>query len=266
MRPDVRPAYRRTRAAEVRCPVVRAPTTHKLGVTPFTSRLPRGNMAANVRGEGDPRAGVAGATRHEGGSNGAARVLRGPDACSRGVARRIAPATPTQAAGPARRRVTVAAGSAGVAKTNDAAPLRTGDAASMTPVEAQLVVLRPHGPAFSLAQSSPDPVRLTDAQCIPETRLSHGTCGANGFGLLFSLELLALALEVRRWEEDDRLRATTCSSNLPVLLNTLCAHRHTPLPRRTIQPLPGPNQRKVPSMEESRDRDAYQVSGVVNAV
>ena len=167
---------------------------------------------------------------------------------------------------PPGRRVTAAAGIAGVAKTKDAAPLRTGDAASMTPIEAQLVVLRPHGPAFSLAQSSPDPVRLTDAQCIPETRLSHGTCGANGFGLLFSLELLALALEVRRWEEDDRLRATTCSSNLPVLLNTLCAHRHTPLPRRTIQPLPGPNQRKVPGMEGSRDRDAYQVSGVVNAV
>jgi|SRR5918993_4717339 hypothetical protein len=235
--------------------------SHNLGVTPFTPRLPRGNMAANVRGEGDPRTGVAGATRHEGGSNGAARALcrarcMQPGGCS---------SSRSSHADRSRRlrRVTAAAG---VAKNERrSAPAnrrRCVDDAD----EAQLVVLRPHGPAFSLAQSSPDPVRLTDAQCIPETRLSHGTCGADGFGLLFSLELLALALEVRRWEEDDRLRATTCSSNLPVLLNTLCAHRHTPLPRRTIQPLPDPNQRKVPGMEGSRERDAYQVSGVVKAV
>jgi hypothetical protein len=213
---------------------------------------------------------VAGATRHEGGSNGAARVpsrdsghaaggllveslqprrtrrrtAGGPDVSSVAHGARRAPHRERRQNGrrsaPACRRRCVAVA-----------------------VEMQLVVLRPQGPAFCLAQTSPDAVRLTDAQRVAEARLPHGTCGANCFGLLFSLELLALPLEVRRWEEDDGLRTTTCGTNLPVILNTLCAHRHTPLQSRTIQPLPGRNQRKVVGVEYSRDTDAYQVSGVV---
>ena len=61
---------------------------------------------------------------------------------------------------------------------------------------------------------------------VAETWLPHRASGA--YGGAPSLELLALPFEVRRWEEDDGLRATTCSANLPVFLNTLCAHRHTP--------------------------------------
>jgi hypothetical protein len=208
-------------------------------VTPFTAGLPGGNISSTYGGRGIlvqawlERRDMRGEQWR---CSGPARDLtHAPGGCS---------SNRSSHADPAAGECT-AAGTHGRQNDGRSAPAcrrRCVDVAGRL----QLVVLRPYGPAFSLAQSSPDPVRLTDAQCIAETRLPHGTCGADGFGLLFSLELLALTLEVRRWEEDDRLRATTCSTNLPVLLNTLCAHRHTPLPRRTIQPLPDRNQRKVP--------------------
>lgn len=122
-------------------------------------------------------------------------------------------------------------------KTTDAAPPPQVDDAASVSTAWSLVVLRHGGSAFCLAQTSPDTVRLTDAQCVAETRLSHRTRCADGFGLFFPTQLLALALEVRRWKEDDSLRATACSSYLPIFLDALCTHRHTPLPPRTIQPV-----------------------------
>jgi hypothetical protein len=228
-------------------------------VTLFTSDLRLGNIAGTVRGGGLPHTSVAGATRLIRGeqwrcSGGSGDVPSG----RRGVARRVAPASSTAHGRPGR-----VAGEA--PKTTDAAPPPSGDgAASASWMRWPLVVLRHQCSALCLAQPSPDPVRLTDAQGVAEARLPHGACGANGLGLLFSLELLALALEVRRWKEDHGLRAATCSSNLPVFLNTLCAHRHTPLPRRTIQPAPTPKQGKVCRAVTVRKAAAAQVRGVVN--
>lgn len=135
-------------------------------------------------------------------------------------------------------------------KTTDAAPPPQVDDAAPVPTAWPLVVLGHGGSAFCLAQTSPDTVRLTDAQCVAETRLSHGTRCADGFGLFFSTQLLALALEVRRWKEDDSLRATACSSYLPIFLDALCTHRHTPLPPRTIQPV------------QTRNKGKFRVGGV----
>jgi hypothetical protein len=59
---------------------------------------------------------------------------------------------------------------------------------------------------------------------------------------------------VRRWKEDDGLRATACSSYLPVFLDALCTHRHTPLPRRTIQPVPTRNKEKFVGLRTVRRR------------
>lgn len=191
--------------------------------------------------------GVAGAARRRGGAMaqlgfGASRTCR-----RRGVARRVAPATPPLAAVVgAAGRIPVGTltppGTTGGARTSpgttDAAPPPVADgAASVSNLWSQLVVLGHGGSALGLAQTSPDSVRLTDAQCVVETRLAHRACGANGFGLFFSSQLLALALEVRRWKEDSSLRTAACSSHLPVFLDALCTHRHTPLPRRTIQPV-----------------------------
>jgi len=128
-------------------------------------------------------------------------------------------------------------------KTTDAAPPPQVDDAASVSTAWSLVVLRHGGSAFCLAQTSPDTVRLTDAQCVAETRLSHRTRCADGFGLFFPTQLLALALEVRRWKEDDSLRATACSSYLPIFLDALCTHRHTPLPPRTIQPVQTRNKK-----------------------
>lgn len=135
-------------------------------------------------------------------------------------------------------------GVAHLSKTTDAAPPPQVDDAASVSTAWSLVVLRHGGSAFCLAQTSPDTVRLTDAQCVAETRLSHRTRCADGFGLFFSSQLLALALEVRRWKEDDSLRAAACSSYLPIFLDALCTHRHTPLPRRTIQPVQSRNKGK----------------------
>ena len=129
-------------------------------------------------------------------------------------------------------------------KTTDAAPPPQVDDAAPVSSSWSLVVLRHGGSAFCLAQTSPDTVRLTDAQCVAETWLSHRTRCADGFGLFFPTQLLALTLEVRRWKEDDSLRATACSSHLPIFLDALCTHRHTPLPGRTIQPVRSRNKRK----------------------
>src|SRR5690606_12063518 len=114
-------------------------------------------------------------------------------------------------------------------KTTDAAPFPGGNsAASLSRSWSQLVVLGHEGSALGLAQSSPDPVRLTDAQCVVETGLAHRASGADGFRLLFPPQLLALALEVRRRKEDDSLGTAACSPHLPVFLDALCTHRHTP--------------------------------------
>jgi hypothetical protein len=85
-------------------------------------------------------------------------------------------------------------------------------------------VLRGERSALGFAQASPDAMRLTDAQCVFQTGMTHWAGGANGLGLLFSLELLALALEVWRRKEDGSLRAATRSFDLPCFLNTLCTH------------------------------------------
>lgn len=170
----------------------------------------------------------------------AAAVRTQPDRRRRGVAHRIAPATsPSQEAmkGHASRRRAEMAAVDGPKTTDAAPPLPVDDAASVSCSWSQLVVLGHGGSALGLAQTSPDSVRLTDAQCVVETRLAHRTCGADGFGLFFPTQLLALTLEVRRRKEDSSLRTATCSSNLPVFLDALCTHRHTPLPRRTIQPV-----------------------------
>ena len=170
--------------------------------------------------------------------------------CGRwGIAHRVAPVTPPPAAGhPAGR---LAGGSAENDRRSASTP---ADDAAPVPASWRLVVLRHGGSALGLAQTSPDPVRLTDAQCVVETRLSHRTGCANGFGLLFPAQLLALPLEVRRWKEDDSLRATACSSNLPVFLDALCTHRHTPLPRRTIQPVLTRNKKKLLEGQEPKRR------------
>lgn len=166
-----------------------------------------------MHGGGGPRTAWLERRDRQGGAMVRAEVPTGPCRERRGVARRIAPAAPPPA-GP---------------KTTDAAPpLEVDDAASLSRSWSQLVVLGHAGSALGLAQSSPDPVRLTDAQCVVETGLSHRAGGADGFGLFFSPQLLALALEVRRWKEDDGLRAAACSSYLPVFLDALCTHRHTP--------------------------------------
>ena len=145
---------------------------------------------------------------------------------------------------PTMHAPTAYAPTAYVPKTTDAAPPPQVDDAAPVSTAWSLVVLRHGGSAFCLAQTSPDTVRLTDAQCVAETRLSHRTRCADGFGLFFPTQLLALALEVRRWKEDDSLRATACSSYLPIFLDALCTHRHTPLPPRTIQPVQSRNKGK----------------------
>ncbi len=155
-------------------------------------------------------------------------------------------------------------------KTTDAAPPsrcddRADDAASMPLLWSQLVALRHGGSALGLAQTSPDSVRLTDAQCVVETRLAHRTCGTDGLGLFFAPQLLALALEVRRWKEDDGLRATACSSNLPVFLDALCTHRHTPLPGADHTADTYPRQGKVGGSGWARAPTISQVSTLVNA-
>jgi hypothetical protein len=167
--------------------------------------------------------------------------FRGNHPCGRwGIARRVAPVTAPPAAGCRGR------GRAGVPAENDRRSASTPvEDAAPVPASWRLVVLRHGGPALGLAQTSPDPVRLTDAQCVVETRLPHCTGCANGFRLLFPAQLLALPLEVRRWKEDDRLRTAACSPNLPVFLDALCTHRHTPLPRRTIQPVLTRNKKKL---------------------
>jgi len=166
--------------------------------------------------------------------------------CGRwGIARRVAPVTPPPAAGRSAGRP------AGNDRRSASTPV---DDAAPVPASRRLVVLRHGGSALGLAQTSPDPVRLTDAQCVVETRLPHRTGSANGFGLLFPAQLLALPLEVRRWKEDDGLRTAACSSNLPVFLDALCTHRHTPLPRRTIQPVLTRNKKKLLDGPEPRHR------------
>jgi hypothetical protein len=50
---------------------------------------------------------------------------------------------------------------------------------------------------------------------------------------------------VRRWKEDGSLRTAACGSYLPVFLDALCTHRHTPLPPRTIQPHCTRNKRNL---------------------
>ena len=232
---------------------------------------------------------MAGATRSTGGSNGATWARcepdeRAPGGCSSG---RSSCATARPVSTPAMRGGADGIGDArrpaspeirpsrtcgrgapvpdGPRTTDAAPPPPVDDAAPVSSSWSQLVVLGHGGSALCLAQTSPDSVRLTDAQCVVETRLSHRTCGADGFGLLFSSQLLALALEVRRWEEDDSLRTAACRSNLPVFLDALCTHRHTPLPRRTIPPGTYPKQGKVPGLTEVRVPTMSQVSTLVNA-
>jgi hypothetical protein len=196
-------------------------------VTLFTSDLRSGNMRPPRRNRGGSSYGVAGAMRatrgeqwrrlgHRAGGRGMLVARLQPRRLSLGGA------PPRSIAATARKRATQRL-------HPSVSTLRRCRAR-----RPQSVVLGQRGSALSLAQTSPDTVRLTDAQCVVETRLAHRARGADGLGLLFSPQLLALALEVRRRKEDRSLRTATCSPNLPVFLDALCTHRHTPLPGRTI--------------------------------
>ena len=99
-----------------------------------------------------------------------------------------------------------------------------------------LVVNCDHRPAFGLAEASPDAVRFTNPQRVLQARLTHHARRANRFRLLFSLELVALPLEVTGRKEDDSLWTATSGPNLPSFIDTLCTHRHPPFQRRTIHP------------------------------
>jgi hypothetical protein len=240
VRPDVLPAYRRSGRAEAAATPRGGALLARPAVTPFTSSLPSGNMQA-VRGRG-ASCSVAGATRFQGGSNGAARVrLRAQGITGGLLVESLQPRRSHRSSweDPSRLGATP--------KTTDAAPPLPWTTLRRGWLDwAQLGVLHHQDSPLCLAQTSPDAVRLTDAQCVTEARFPHGAGSAYGFRLLLPLELLALSLEVRRWEEDDGLRPTTCSTNLPVFLNTLCAHRHTPLPSRTIQPVLFRNKENLP--------------------
>lgn len=199
-------------------------------VTLFTSSLRSGNMRRSAT---PPQVVRTAWPERRDRQGGASRCHPGDRVGSRGVL--IAPLQPRRLSQEVGRVATVPR--TRVPKTADAAPPPVAVDAASVPCSVPLVVRRHRSSALGLAQTSPDSVRLTDAQCVFETRLAHGTCGADGLGLLFPTQLLALALEVRRRKEDGCLRAAARGSHLPIFLDALCTHRHTPLPGRTIQPV-----------------------------
>jgi hypothetical protein len=241
VRPDVLPAYRRSGRAETAATRRGGGSQAGSDVTPFTSALPPGNMQGST-GQGGPRTAWLERRDSKEGAMGLLGIACGrrasPGGCSSSRSSHADhpdhPGHTRPAGGRCRKRRTQRLHSRG---RRCVAVGSTG---------AQLGVLHHQDSPLCLAQTSPDAVRLTDAQCVTEARFPHGAGSAYGFRLLLPLELLALSLEVRRWEEDDGLRPTTCSTNLPVFLNTLCAHRHTPLPSRTIQPVLFRNKENLP--------------------
>lgn len=202
------------------------------GVTRFTSRLRSGNIRPTYEGR-DLRAAWLERRDRQGGA------MAPP-----GFGIHVPGPVPGGCSSHRSSHATSRPGHVGPERRTQRPHLAVGDAASVSSSWSPLVVLRHGGSALCLAQTSPDTVRLTDAQCVAETRLPHHARGANGFCLFFPTQLLALALEVRRWKEDDSLRTAACSSNLPVFLDALCTHRHTPLPGRTIQPVHTRNKGK----------------------
>jgi hypothetical protein len=78
---------------------------------------------------------------------------------------------------------------------------------------------------LGLVQTSPDSVKLSDAQGIFETLTSHRTTGAYGLGPLLPPKALFLAFYARRWEERRRMGTFAGCLRLPALLEPLHAHR-----------------------------------------
>ena len=74
---------------------------------------------------------------------------------------------------------------------------------------------------FDLVEATPDPVWFLDGDGVVETWSLHRTRPADLLGSTLTVELLLLALEARRWEEDGRLWASTRGANLPRVLDSL---------------------------------------------
>jgi hypothetical protein len=69
--------------------------------------------------------------------------------------------------------------------------------------------------ALDLVEAAPDAVGLTDAEGIVEAVLLDPATLADLLGPPLALELLFLALELRRGEEHRRLGSSACSPHLP---------------------------------------------------
>src|SRR3546814_19023469 len=64
------------------------------------------------------------------------------------------------------------------------------------------------GLALRLVQPAPDPVRLTDPHRIAATGFADRAGSTDRLGPLLTIELLFLALDMRRWEEDRGARTS----------------------------------------------------------
>src|SRR5688572_1115320 len=83
--------------------------------------------------------------------------------------------------------------------------------------------------SFELVLATPDAVRLAYSKCVVETIPTHRAGRADRLCPPLTVELLVLALEVRRREEHDRLRSPTSGSHLPLLVLELCRHTKSPV-------------------------------------
>src|SRR5271156_6277330 len=88
------------------------------------------------------------------------------------------------------------------------------------------------GPAFGhllalhLVQAAPDAMGLMDTDGGVEALVTHGAGSTDRLGPFFALDLLVLALGVRRGEEHFGMRPAARGPELP----RICRLRHEPLP------------------------------------
>ena len=229
------------------------------GVTPFTAALPVVVTSGLRTGGGGFLVQAWLERRDRRGSNGAARVRTGPDACGRwGLlvgslqSRHRPPPGACAAASPAVPP-----------KTTDAAP------------PPQWTTLRRVAGLVAASCAAPRWLCVQPRSVLPRSREAHG-CAVRSRDtapaphmwrkwLWLALPGLSFSLFRSKCDggKDDSLRATACSTNLPVFLDTLCTHRHTPLPRRTIQPV-RPETRKSSRGARAGAATMSQVSRAVN--
>ena len=82
--------------------------------------------------------------------------------------------------------------------------------------------------SLDLAEATPDAVRLPDVDRVVQAWPLHRAGPTDLLGSDLAADLLFLTFECPRRKEHRRLRTPTCSSELPVVFDSLSTHRKSP--------------------------------------